>query len=176
MKRIINTIKLGSLLFILNCSNNSGQKEMLRFGDVSKGYTDKELVNTAPVYRRISDGLNLEADCQNCYKKVWAKIDVENRYKGKKVYSKKKGNIVENGFNIGLIIGDCYCSNCNEVIKPENVNRLGFHKCKYFIYGRKHKENNKVKVEGEILTENEFRHFNVGNIIEWASMEVAVWK
>ncbi|MCP4481598.1 MAG: hypothetical protein GY817_02070 [bacterium] len=176
MKQIKKIIKLGTLILIISCSNNSGQKAMLKFGDVSKGYTDKKFKSTAPDYRIVCEGLNLEAECQDCKKKVWAKIDIDDRYKGKKVYDYKKGYIVENGFNIGLLVGDCYCSNCSTQIEPENVQRLGFHKCKYFIYGRKLKESKKTKIDGVTLTEDGFRHFDIGKLIWWGSIEVAVWK
>lgn len=79
---------------------------------------------TAPEYRRIASGLNLEGKCSNpnciaCDKLCWANIG----------FSPKEG------FQIGKLLFSVRCPICSEKINPTSIVSCGFYKCSYVFNG-----------------------------------------
>lgn len=80
--------------------------------------------NTAPDYRTIRPGLNLEGKCKNSECPVFEKLCWSNL-----------GFNEDSGFDIGRAIMHAKCPLCDERLDSSSIKSCGFYKCSYTFTG-----------------------------------------
>ena len=139
-----------------------------KFTDVSKEkVTHLKFSETAPIYRRVKEGLNIFGICQN-------KECIAN--KKEVVYIPEDMNIEDNYFKFNVIeqIRNMLCPICKKIIKSKT---LGFYNCEYQIIGEKIEEGVLKQYDSKPKeTNDDFEYFDSdeNGEITWASLVIYV--
>jgi hypothetical protein len=112
----------------------------------------------APSYRRVIEGLNLQATCRHpgCLAE------------GKDIY-------IPMGMGRFPIPREAYkalCPACHHNVPGDSIKNLGFWKCQYTIDGRQTAPEKKVVYKTEIAGSAQFTTFEAGDNATWAYLDV----
>jgi len=141
-----------------------------KLADVSKEkIKNLKFSKTAPVWRKVKEGLNIFGFCKNkgC-----------TTYKKEVVYIPEKMDIKDNYFKLNIIEEreNMKCPICNSLIKAKTI---GFYKCEYQIIGRKINEEGKLieyDSKPKETKDDNFEYFSPdeNGEVEWTKLFVYV--
>ena len=138
---------------------------LLDFVDVSSGKIKKlEFSNKAPIWRRVSKGLNIFGICNNSKCKAWKK---------EVVYTNELEEILI--FILNNEILNIKCPICSKIIKPKTC---GFWKCEYQFVGKKIEEGEVKFFDSKTRETNgeDFEYFDAfeNGETQWAELTIYV--
>lgn len=142
---------------------NQQEKSMGNFNFAFNSLENKKQIGfsktpkTAPAYRRVTSGLNMQGECTNT--KCVAI--------GKTVFIQKGMGT----FNAGQLKHKSNCPACHEKIPPEKLNNLGFWNCKYEIEGQRADKEDSFS-EKEIAVKEHYTTFVPGDDCAWEYMQI----
>ncbi|MCP3659127.1 MAG: hypothetical protein GY830_01935 [Bacteroidetes bacterium] len=146
----------------------------------------KKFSNTAPSWRTIKHGINLEASCHNCNIDVWCNLKSRSgknktRYKGSfdPNYDGDIEDQFEDGaFNILNLMGFCHCPKCENKIEEKNIFNFGFYNCKFHILGKYYDSRELIENLNNIseIKDKGFVTFNKNKIEKCSFIQVIVEK
>ena len=122
-----------------------------KFADLRKDPTFKNFSNSAPSYRTLCKGLNLEGTCHGCGKNVWIQKGIGN-------------------FDIKPELVGNKCPNCGTTLKPKNIKKAGMYSCSYTSSGVDD-EGDGFKKDHTTKNNYAFDYYS-GNLINWMWLKI----
>jgi len=136
--------------------------------------TETVFNDTAPAYRVIGHGFNLEGKCENAEceasgKRVWSKIGFKHAANAQG----RTDDLV--GFNIGSVIHKAPCPLCHQFLDSESIVSCGFYKCEYKYEGYAKGEKEAIKGGNRVANDGAFEyHDGIANAQHWTHLVIEV--
>lgn len=124
------------------------------------GRHERKFSTTAPSWRIIRPGLNVEAECKSLkcstaesVRRVWVNLGMGEIKMGEKLFTSK-------------------CPECQNEFSDEDFVRIGFWRCRYVVEGfQTAPEKKQISMKGECVKENSFTSFSEGKAY-WAYLDI----
>lgn len=154
--------------FALTKDSNAKPVPKSSMGDIGFEFNQLEkkvhvpFSNTAPSYRRVCRGLNMEGKCMNSICAAFDKYVIVPKGLGE--------------FRIAQELDQTLCPACDNNISFSNLRNLGFWNCKFTIHGKQTAPEEKTVNRSGEAEKKHYTTYQAGNDCTWTYLDITTTK